>query len=216
MLFTYKKSRKQEESTRCAYQIRHRLMQRHLGPNHPALENYSRGYSAPSRQLCACMKRCSLSFGNCNLLALTARGHSVVAGLTAWEWRWCLWKWTIRFGRYKRQHPPFFWEMAGLCGSGVGSSPLVSCVVAQRCLECLCLSGKWLRKVGELQLVILRKGVAGPGEMKQELEWKKSRGGQRGILFKVSVRSAAACCDMLMPFAVGLQTPLKLLYLPLR
>lgn len=28
--------------------------------------------------------------------------------------------------------------------------------------------------------------------------------------FKVSVHSAAACCDMLMPFAVGLQIPLKL------
>lgn len=83
MLFIYKKNREQEENTRCVHQILHRLLQRHFGPNHPALENYSWGYSAPSRQVCAGIKTCSLSFGNCSPAALTATGHSEVAGLTA-------------------------------------------------------------------------------------------------------------------------------------
>lgn len=135
MLFIYKKSREQEENTRCVHQILHRLVQRRFGPNHPALENYSWGYSAPSRQACAYIKRCSLSFGNCSPVALTATGHSGVAGLTALGWRWCLWKWTIRLERYKEWHPPF-WEIVDLCKSGVGSSPVVYCVAAQPLLGC--------------------------------------------------------------------------------
>lgn len=117
------------------HQILHRLLQRHFGPNHPALENYSWGYSASSGQVCAGIKTCSLSFGNCSPAALTATGHSEVAGLTALGWRWCLWKWTIRWERYKGWHPPF-WEIADLCESGVGSLPVVSCVVAHPFLAC--------------------------------------------------------------------------------